>query len=434
MDKYNTKPPAGTRDFLARDVRFRKQIFNIIEKVFASFGFEPLETPAFERIETLMDKYGSEGEKLIFKILKRGEKAKSGEVDLALRYDLTVPMARVIAEYSNKLPKIYKRYQIQPVWRADRPGKSRYREFYQCDIDITGTNSLMADSEVILALIEVLEKLGINEFTVKLNSRKILTGLIEVLNIPKNLEDFVLVSLDKLDKIGIEGITKELQGKGIASEVVQSLLQQNRDSVKKILTTSTKGLEGLQEVQEIQDLIGDKRIIFDPFLARGLAYYTGSIFEIVSGKIKGSIAGGGRYDNLVGMFSKKNIPACGGSLGVERILLLAREPQGLFKNIEILATVWDKTFRKSSIALSNKLRDKGFIVETYLENDKFNKQLTYASKKEIPFVLICGPDEKAKNKITVKNMKTGKQITIYEKEVVNFFSFPALDTQPQPIL
>ena len=421
MNEYNTKPVSGTRDFLATDVRSREKAFALIKTIFESFGFEPLETPAFERIEILTGKYGDESERLIFKILKRGQKEKTGEVDLALRYDLTVPMARVIAEYADNLPKIYKRYQIQPVWRADRPGEGRYREFYQCDIDIAGTDSLMADSEIIIVLIKVLEKLDINEFTVKLNSRKILAGLMDTLNIPKNLEDSVLVSIDKLDKMGLEWVTEELKNKGVSYEIAQELLRQSKDSITKTLGTSQKGLEGLSEVQEIQELIDDKRVVFDPFLARGLSYYTGSIFEIISKRAKGSIAGGGRYDNLLKMFSKKDIPACGGSLGIERILLLMKKAEDSLKITQILVTVWDKTFRKSSIALSKELRNKGFIVETYLGNDKLNKQLAYASRKKIPFVLICGPDEKNKSQATIKNMRTEEQQTMKKDDIYVFF-------------
>lgn len=438
MSMINTSPPSGTRDFLPSDLKFREKIIGVIKQVFESFGFLPIETPAFERIEILMGKYGDEGEKLIFEILKRGKKKVAMESDLALRYDLTVPLARVTARYQNKLPKIFKRYQIGPVWRADRPGKNRFREFYQADIDIVGINSIAADAEIILALSEVLTKLGIQDFVVCLNSRKVLIGLIETLEIPKQSQNKVLIILDKLDKIGVKEAEKELLKEDLSVKAAKNIKELfrllNSDTsvisiLKDFLRYSSEGKAGLKETERIIEIvtpiIGEDAVIFSPLLARGLAYYNGPIFEIYSKGVTTSIASGGRYDNLVGMFSKRSVPACGGSLGIERIISLLDEKKPNKKELsfsQILVTVWNEEFLPDSLRLASELRSQGLLVETYLgEGDKIGKQLSYASNMKIPFVVLFGPDEKNKNEVAIKNMRTGKQATLPQNKFTDFF-------------
>jgi len=428
--EYNTKPPAGTRDFLPSEVRFRKEVLDIVTNVIESFGFEPLETPAFERIETLIGKYGEEPQKLLFKILKRGEKEVRGEVDLALRYDFTVPLARVIAEYRNRLPKIFKRYQVGPVWRADRPGKGRFREFYQYDIDIVGSTSLAADVEVITAFSEVLSKLGIKDFIIRLNSRKVLWGLTEICGIPKHLQADFLIVLDKLDKIGINGVVRELEKRGIPLGGFTKLIlggnEDNHAAMVAALRSSAVGREGMSEVQELKSYLGDILqegvVAFDPFLARGLDYYTGPIFEINVKDFTGSVVGGGRYDELIGVFSPNNIPACGGSLGIERIFLILKDQkrdEKLMSPTQALITVWGEDYRRDAFVLAAQLRKRGLFVETYLGKDKISQQIGYASKKSIRFVIISGPDEKRKGTVTLKNLQTGEQKSILKNELVS---------------
>lgn len=430
MKERNTKPPAGTRDFLPSEARFRKEVLDIVTNVIKSYGFEPLETPAFERIETLMGKYGEESQKLLFKILKRGGKEAEGEVDFALRYDFTVPLARVIGEYRNELPKIFKRYQVGPVWRADRPGKGRFREFYQYDIDIVGSTSLAADAEVITVFSDVLTKLGITDFIIRLNSRRVLWGLTEICGIPKHLQIDFLIVLDKLDKIGLNGVVGELDKRGIPLEGFTRLVQGgNKDDHTTVMTalrSSVVGCEGISEVQELKGYLGDVlqkgMVTLDPFLARGLDYYTGPIFEINVKGFNGSVAGGGRYDELIRMFLPNNIPACGGSLGVERILLILKDKkrdEKLMSPTQVMIAVWGEDYRRDAFALAAQLRKHGLFVEMYLGKDKINQQIGYASQRGIRFVIISGPDEKMKSAVTLKNLQTGEQRSILENELIS---------------
>lgn len=436
MDIVNLTPPSGTRDFLPADVKLREGVFAAIKQVFESFGFVPLETPAFERIEILNGKYGKEEERLIYKILKRGEQAVTGKADLALRYDFTVPLARVIARYQNKLPKIFKRYQIGPVWRADRPGKGRFREFYQADVDIIGTESRMADAEILLVLSESLTRLGLQKFVIRFNSRKVLVGLMEAWNVPTQLQANILTVLDKFDKIGDEGIKEELLKQGAPQKIIEriatflEILPADSSGlikvIKKILQTSPLGRLGLKEVEEVTSLVTPilkgGRIIFFPLLARGLAYYTGPIFEIYTERLTTSIASGGRYDNLIGIFVGKSIPACGGSLGIERILLSLKEQKAekIPTFTQVLVTVWDKDFQEDALCFAAKIRNSGLSAETYLGKDKISQQLRYASNKGIPFVVLFGPDEKSKKKVTIKNLQTGLQAMLSQDEFVGF--------------
>ncbi|MBO0772381.1 MAG: ATP phosphoribosyltransferase regulatory subunit, partial [Actinobacteria bacterium] len=301
-------PPSGTRDFLAREYEAREQAFGVIRSEFARYGFEPLATPAFERLDVLLGKYGDEADKLIFKILRRGEHEATGEADLALRYDMTVPLARVYAAYGSQLPTPYKRYTIGPVWRADRPGRGRYREFTQCDLDALGTTSAMADAEVICAVHDALAGLGVTGFRFLLNSRRVLTGLLETFGVPDELGAGVLTSLDKLDKLSPAEVAAELGGRGLpdatAADLVTAMTAADAgERIRDALKGSDEGAAGLDEVDSVRSLVSGQlapeRVVFTPRLVRGLGYYTGPIWEVVADGAGGSLAGGGRYDHLI---------------------------------------------------------------------------------------------------------------------------------------
>ncbi|HEX8567225.1 MAG TPA: histidine--tRNA ligase [Pyrinomonadaceae bacterium] len=454
MAQQNTNPARGMRDFLPADVRRREYVIGIIKDVYQKYGFEPLETPAVENLETLLGKYGEEGNQLIFKILKRGEHEKSGEADLALRYDLTVPLARVVANYKNELPKFFKRYQIQPVWRADRPARGRFREFYQCDVDAIGSKSMIVEAELISAVSEVLKRLGFNDFEIRLNHRQVLTGLLELAGIPGDKETDALTALDKFDKIGTSGVLQELIKRDISEELSEDLinsfksltdLSKGTQFVTENITESKKEINtiilkrftqflgdsaslsgGLKHLEQILKLIEFSRnsnhIRIDPSLARGLSYYTGAIFEINVPDLTGSLGGGGRYDGLIGMFGKEEIPACGFSLGLERILVVMNE-RGMFQELEergllkakpadVLVTIWNEETVADSLELANDLRAQGLRVAVYPEADKLGKQFKYASSIGVSAVAILGDDERANNAVTIKYLETGEQETI----------------------
>ena len=450
MPSNKTQPARGMRDFLPEDVRKREYVIGVIKEVYERYGFEPLETPAAENIETLMGKYGEEGNQLIFKILKRGVHEGTGEADLALRYDLTVPLARVVAEYRDKLPKFFKRYQIQPVWRADRPARGRFREFYQCDVDVLGSRSMVVEAEICAAASEVLTKLGFNDFNVRLNHRKVLTGILGVAGVALEQHDAALVALDKLDKIGSEGVEKELLARGVESIAAQRLLKfftelaeldhaaeiaAGEDVNKKQLALNRAvlgrivefvgdnemGARGVDELQAILDLasaagIGN-RLLIDPSLARGLSYYTGAIMEISVKDLAGSLGGGGRYDNLVGMFAGQDIPACGFSLGLERILVVMGEREMFPKNLtsapaEVMVAVWNEEVLADSLKLAQELRASGLRVDLYPEADKLGKQFKYASSRAVSFVAIVGEEERARGEVALKDLRSGEQQSV----------------------
>jgi len=439
------------RDFLPADVRRREYVIGVIKEVYERYGFEPLETPAVENIETLMGKYGEEGNQLIFKILKRGEHEKTGEADLALRYDLTVPLARVVAEYKEKLPKFFKRYQIQPVWRADRPARGRFREFYQCDVDALGSRSVIVEAELCAAASEALLKLGFNNFTIRLNHRQVLTGVLDAAGVAAERHADALVALDKLDKIGREGVEKELMERGIKVEAGDKLLNffaglvelehavqlapldEKREPESVALNQATLGrlVEfvgdhelGAHGIDELRSIITfaeasgvNTRIRIDPSLARGLSYYTGAIMEINVPDLAGSLGGGGRYDNLVGMFSGQNVPACGFSLGLERIIVVMSEREMFPETLaatpaDVMVTIWNEESINDSIALATELRDAGLRVDLYTEADKLGKQFKYASSRGIQFVAVLGEDERKQGLIALKDMTTGEQKTV----------------------
>ncbi|HXS02694.1 MAG TPA: histidine--tRNA ligase [Pyrinomonadaceae bacterium] len=452
MPSAKTQPARGMRDFLPEDVRKRDYVIGVIKDVYSRYGFEPLETPAVENIETLTGKYGEEGSQLIFKILKRGVHEGTGEADLALRYDLTVPLARVVAEYRDKLPKFFKRYQIQPVWRADRPARGRFREFYQCDVDVLGSHSMLVEAEICTAASEVLVKLGFNDFCVRLNHRKVLTGILGIAGVSLDKHDVALIALDKLDKIGSNGVKKEFAARGIdesagdrllgffsdlsalehAAEIaVEDNAQQafSKAALGRIVEfvkdneVGAQGVDELQSIMEFADATGiAQRIKIDPSLARGLSYYTGAIMEINVKDLAGSLGGGGRYDNLVGMFLGQEVPACGFSLGLERILVVMNErnmfPAWLNSSpADVMVTIWNKESVAESIKLAQELRAAGLRVDLYPEADKLGKQFKYASSLRIPFVAVLGEDEQAKGQVALKDMQSGEQRAVTRAEV-----------------
>lgn len=422
------------RDFLPADVRKRRFVIDIVKEVYESFGFEPLETPAVENLDTLMGKYGEEGNQLVFKILKRGEKLDLSDTelaDLALRYDLTVPLARVVANHRNDLPRFFKRYQIQPVWRADRPAKGRFREFYQCDVDAIGSSSMIVEAELCSAVSQILEKLGFDDFTIRLNHRELLREMLSAAGIADASQTDALVAIDKLDKIGVDGVKKEFSDRGISGDSADSILGFIAEVSRKVgneeILSATGSFIGgesdaIKELKEILALSGAGRIKLDPSLARGLSYYTGAIFEISVPDLSGSLGGGGRYDGLIGMFGKDQIPACGFSLGLERIIVVMDE-RGMFPadiesgSADVMVTVWSEESVSESIELARSLRDAGLRVLVYPEADKLGKQFKYASQIGIPKVCILGESELADGTVTIKDMESGEQSTVKRSDV-----------------
>jgi histidyl-tRNA synthetase len=442
-----TQPARGMRDFLPADVRRREYVIRLIKEVYERYGFEPLETPAVENIDTLMGKYGEEGNQLIFKILKRGAHEGTGEADLALRYDLTVPLARVVAQYQDKLPRFFKRYQIQPVWRADRPGRGRFREFYQCDVDILGSRSMLVEAQLCAAVSEALEKLGFANFVIRINHREALTGILEAAGIAADKHGSALIAIDKLDKIGRNGVSKELVERGITEdagdklltffELISSLEQDARLMLGESVEEKAKDLNraflvrllefvgdheaGARGVDELRRLLQfasasgiGARIKIDPSLARGLSYYTGAIMEINVPDLAGSLGGGGRYDNLVGIFLGRDIPACGFSLGLERIIVVMTEremfpPTLVASSADVLVTAWDEESATDSLQLAGELRKAGLRVDLYPEVGR-KAWHGYAEARGIPFFIINGPDERARSMVVVKDMRSGLQV------------------------
>lgn len=448
-----TQPARGMRDFLPSDVRKREYVIGVIKEVYERYGFEPLETPAVENIETLMGKYGEEGNQLIYKILKRGVHESTGEADLALRYDLTVPLARVVAEYRDKLPKFFKRYQIQPVWRADRPARGRYREFYQCDVDVLGSRSMIVETEICAAACEVLTKLGFNDFCVRLNHRKALTGILAVAGVALEKHDSALIALDKLDKIGREGVEKEFAARDIDEGAGQNLLnffsalselehaaeiadqpQQalNRAILGRIVEfvgDNELGAQGVDELQSIIDFaeaIGTgERIKIDPSLARGLSYYTGAIIEINVKELAGSLGGGGRYDNLVGMFLGQDVPACGFSLGLERILVVMSEKEMFPSQVvttpaDVMVVIPDygSDSTRASLALATELRSARIRTDLFPVPDvKLGVQFKYGASRGIQFAVVPR-DQDRPDEVLIKNLTTREEFAVNRKELV----------------
>jgi len=442
------------RDFLPADVRRREYVIGVIKEVYERYGFEPLETPAVENIETLLGKYGEEGNQLIYKILKRGVHESTGEADLALRYDLTVPLARVVAEYRDKLPKFFKRYQIQPVWRADRPARGRFREFYQCDVDVLGSRSMLVEAEICAAASEVLTKLGFDDFEIRLNHRQVLIGLADRAGIRRDQLEPALTTIDKLDKIGYEEVGKELAERiGVASttklvdffreltsldHAAELAVGENSATKQSALNSAILGRlveflgdheKGSNGVDELRSIINFSeaagvagRMRLDPSLARGLSYYTGAIMEISVKDLTGSLGGGGRYDDLVGMFLGHHVPACGFSLGLERIIVVMTEremfPAALVSSpADVMVSIWNEESVSDSISLAQELRSAGLRVDLYPEADKLGKQFKDASARLIPFVAIIGDDERARGEVAIKDLRSGEQRSVKREAI-----------------
>jgi histidyl-tRNA synthetase len=435
------------RDYLPDAVCKRRYVIEKAERVFQRYGFLPLETPSMENLTTLLGKYGDEGDQLLYRILHRGDKLtralaqeeveQAGLAELGLRYDLTVPLARVVAQYRHQLPRFFKRYQIQPVWRADRPAKGRFREFYQCDVDVTGTRSLIAEAEVLNAIADVLQELGFRSCTIAINHRALLRSMIEAAGLAPDEEETALVAIDKLDKIGTDGVKEQLVERGIPATAASRLLE---------FTVATSGSCNGSRLRELRDLIPQAQQALDdleslfcltaesscgpllrlkPGLARGLSYYTGPIFEVVSDDFSGSLGGGGRYDNLVGMFSGKQVPAVGFSLGLERILLLM-ESHHLFPAFPMSADVMICPLPETSLApvigLASRLRQGGIRVELYPEKAKLGRQLAAADDLQIPYALIIGSDELARQAYSLKHLASGTQQVLDEAGLLDLLS------------
>jgi len=418
-----TEPARGTRDFLPEDVRRREHVIGVIKRVYERYGFEPLETPAVENLETLLGKYGDEGNQLIFKILKRGEHEATGQADLALRYDLTVPLARVIAHHQSKLPRLFKRYQIQPVWRADRPARGRFREFYQCDVDSLGSTSPVIEAEVCAAVSDALSELGFKDFIIRLNHRQLLTSVLNDANIPEALHGSVLVTVDKLDKIGPDGVMSEIEARGVprssAAKLLDSLSTTELSGLGSIGGPAVENLRQIQELASATSAAG--KIKIDLSLARGLSYYTGAIMEVNVADLPGSLGGGGRYDNLVGMFLGQDIPASGFSLGLERILVVMAE-RGMFPAslamtpADVMIATFDASSAGEAMRVAARLREQGLRVLVYPDADKIGKQIKYADGRGIPFVALLGEDEITQGTLTVKNLRAQSQETVPQTE------------------
>ena len=441
--------PKGTRDFSPLEMARRNYIFDTIKSVFSLYGFQQIETPAMENLSTLMGKYGEEGDKLLFKILNSGDwksaithealdNATIGALtskvsEKGLRYDLTVPFARFVVQHRDTIQFPFKRYQIQPVWRADRPQKGRYREFYQCDVDVVGTNSLLSEVELIQIVEEVYRRLGIR-VSLHINNRKILAGIAEVIGQPERIID-ITVAIDKLDKIGIDNVNKELLDKGLPQEAVDALQPilnlrgtntEKLDQLEQVLAGSEMGLKGIEELRTIFALYTNSQlpiaaeaasniqIELDLCLARGLNYYTGAIFEVKALDVQmGSITGGGRYDNLTGIFGMPGVSGVGISFGADRIYDVLSElnlyPENLQSTTQLLFATFGEQELLYALRWAKALREKGISVEVYPEPTKMKKQMGYADSKKIPFVAIVGSDEMAAGKVMLKNMQSGEQ-------------------------
>jgi histidyl-tRNA synthetase len=445
--------PKGTRDFSPNEMVRRTYIFETIKKVFRKYGFMPIETPTMENLSTLTGKYGDEGDQLIFKVLNSGDYlAKADEKKLAnrdskyltseisekaLRYDLTVPFARYVVMNQNDITFPFKRYQVQPVWRADKPQKGRYREFYQCDADVIGSTSLVNEAELVLIYDEALSNLGLPDFSIKINNRKILSGIAEVIGEADKIVN-ITVAIDKLDKIGVEGVNKELTEKGVSDKAI-ALLQpiialtgtneQKLTQIKEVLKTSEIGLKGIEELEQIFNLlklnpVKKATIELDITLARGLNYYTGAIFEVKANGVQmGSIGGGGRYDDLTGIFGLPNVSGVGVSFGADRIYDVIEE-LNLFPSFDdvttkVLFTNFDAESESYAFPLVGKVREMGINAELYPSSVKLKKQMDYADKKGIPFVVLIGSDEMASGLLTIKDMKTGAQEKLTIDEIIN---------------
>ena len=442
--------PKGTRDFSPVEMAKRNYIFNTIREVFDLYGFQQIETPAMENLSTLMGKYGEEGDKLLFKTLNSGDflsdvtneelldrsisKLTNKISEKGLRYDLTVPFARYVVMHRNDITFPFKRFQFQPVWRADRPQKGRYREFYQCDADVVGSDSLLNEVELVQMINEVFHRLKIN-VCIKINNRKILSGISEIIGEADKIVD-ITVAIDKLDKIGLENVKAELAAKGITAEAIQTLepiLQlagSNREKLavlKKTLASSETGMKGIEEIEYILDTLEQVQIAsdfeLDLTLARGLNYYTGAIFEVKAKDVQiGSISGGGRYDNLTGVFGLDNVSGVGISFGADRIYDVLNQlnlfPASSVSSTQLLCVNFGESEMKFLLPIVCRLREAGVRTEIYPEAGKMKKQMTYANNKNIPFVAIAGENEMKEGKVMLKDMTSGEQKLVSPEEMI----------------
>ena len=447
----------GTRDFSPKQLANRDYIFSTIKSNFKKFGFQPIETPSFELSETLLGKYGEEGDRLIFKILNSGDKVKKADLqaleegnlarfsnsvtEKALRYDLTVPFARYVAQYQNDIVFPFKRFQIQPVWRADRPQKGRFQEFYQCDADVVGSKSLWQEVEFIQLYDAVFSDLKLNGVTIKINNRKILAGIAELIGAQDKLIDFT-VALDKLDKIGAEKVKEEMLKKGIATEGIAKLeplfdltgeFSEQLETLKRILSTSTEGLKGVEELEFIASSVSElglktTKLQMDVTLARGLNYYTGAIYEVAAPDSvqMGSIGGGGRYDDLTGIFGLKDVSGVGISFGLDRIYLVLEElnlcPSDKTLSTKVLFTNFGTSESLYSLKAITALRSQSIAAELYPDASKLKKQMMYSNKREIPFVVMVGEAEMEQNKYLLKDMNSGEQQLLTLEELIKTVS------------
>lgn len=446
----------GTRDFSPSEMIKRNYIFDTLKTVFRKYGYNEIQTPSFENLTTLTGKYGDEGDKLIFKILNSGDYLAKAPDSLlqdknsnkliphisekALRYDLTVPFARYVVMHQNDIALPFKRFQVQPVWRADRPQRGRYREFYQCDVDVVGSESLLNEAEFILIYQEAFERFGLKDFNIKINNRKILSGIAEIIGKPELIVDMT-VAIDKLDKIGLDGVNKELLERGFTEVDLAILkpiilLEGSNDAklaaLKTILSTSAVGLNGIAEIEEVFDYVSKlgadekllKQIIdLDITLARGLNYYTGCIFEVKTNEVAmGSIGGGGRYDDLTGMFGLKGLTGVGVSFGADRIYDVLEElnlfPVSKADSTKLLIINFDKQLEGYTLSLLNKLRKENIASELYAAPVKLKKQMGYADGKGIPYVLLVGEEEVTSGQLSLKDMESGEQIKVTETELI----------------
>ncbi len=443
--------PKGTRDFSPIEMAKRNYIFDTIKDVFQLYGYSPIETPAMENLHTLMGKYGEEGDKLLFKILNSGDYLKKIDEELltsrnsnkattklsekGLRYDLTVPFARYVVQHRSEITFPFKRYQIQPVWRADRPQKGRYREFFQCDVDVIGSNALLNEVELIQVIDDVFGRLGINT-VIKLNNRKILAGIAEVIGEPEKIID-ITVAIDKLDKIGLELVNKELADKGLSQEAIDKLqpilhltgtTAEKLEAIKNVIGTSEVGMLGISEIETIFGFLADLNVAteveLDLTLARGLNYYTGAIFEVKSKDVEiGSICGGGRYDDLTGVFGLKDVSGVGVSFGADRIYdvlnQLDQYPASSIASTKLLFANFGAEEEKYCMSLLEKVRRANISAEIYPSKAKMKKQMGYADNKKIDFVALVGKNEIETGIVGLKNMQTGEQQNVNIDEVIS---------------
>ena len=447
MKKIIPSLPKGTRDYSPDEMKKREYLFEVFKYNFNLYGFNCIETPSMENSEVLNGKYGEEGDRLIYRILNSGDflknidnkknisnnNLKSQISKKGLRYDLTVPFARYVSMNRDKITMPFKRYQIQPVWRADRPQKGRFREFYQCDVDYIGTKSIICESEIVSLVYSIFKKLKFDDFEIKLNNRKILLGISEELNFKNKFEKFCIL-IDKIDKIGVTGLKKEMKLNKFPTSSIKKLislieLKGNNSSkinyVKTFLSNSKIGLEGISEIENLMKIKSDFTLDFT--LARGLSYYTSTIFEVVpTNNNIGSLCGGGRYDDLTEIFGYKNISGIGISFGIERIIEVLKTNNLFPKNIEsnnnVLISYLSNDLIKNSLELANKLREKGIPTDLYSKKAKLKKQLQYANNNNIPFVIIIGENEIKNKKYILKNMKDGNQNLLTINEIINKMS------------